>query len=189
VPFGTLWYDGFPVGGFCCDFRRRTWSDYASPGPKLEIDAGARLSRYYNVFATWEHATLGSGGLDEDSFGGQNRGDTDLFGAGVRFSTNPDGVGFLIELVLGYRRFGANWEDGTELDLSDGLFDARIGLGADIRLNRLLSLSPLITIGSGVFSDAQWSDGDVSRSARGPLDENGQYGTLTFEMGAHFDVY
>lgn len=191
IPSGTLWHDGFycydPFGNVYRCYHARTFSDYASPGPFFEIDAGARLGRLYNVFALWEHASLGTGGLDENSFGGQSRGDTNLYGIGLRFSTEPDTVGFLIELGLGYRQFTAHWDDGTSLKLTDGWFDAHIGLGADIRFSRMFSISPMVTLGSGGFGSAGW-EGTKSGDATNGFDVFGQYNTLTFQIGAHFDL-
>ncbi len=186
IPFGSLWIDGFdPYYGY---YRRRSFADYASPGPSFELNIGARLARRYNVFALWEHASLGTGSLDDSSFGKQQRGATNLYGAGLRFSTDPTSVGFLMEIALGYRDFRAYWDDGTKLTLSGGWLDARIGLGADIRINRWLSLSPMIVLGGGSFSRARWSGPSIVGDALDPLDESGEYGTLSFQLGAHADV-
>ncbi len=184
LPFGSLWVDGF--NGF---YRQRTFRDYASPGAMFQVDVGARVARHYNVFAMWEHASLGSGSLDGSSFGGQEHGATNLYGVGVRFSTDPSGIGFLMEVGLGYRDFRAYWNDGTRLTLSDGWLDGHIGLGADIRVNRWLSLSPMIVLGGGSFDSAHWSGPGASGNALTPFDENGEYGTLTFQLGGHADVF
>lgn len=189
VPFGNLWFDGYAISPDLRALRGRSFQDYASSGPLFEVDVGARLGRRYNLFALWERASLGPGDLDDSSFGGQDRGTTDLYGIGVRFSSDPDRVGFLAEIVIGYRRFVAHWSDGTELEVTDGLFDARIGLGADIRISPSFSLSPLLTLGSGVFQEATFNGPDGSQDARSPLDENAQYGTFTIGLGGHFDIY
>ncbi len=187
VPFGTVWVDGADVGTGIY-YRRRTFSDYASPGPEFEIDLGARLSRRYNLFALWEHAVLGTGGLDENALGGQNRGASNLYGGGFRFSTEPDSVGFLLEVAFGYRDFHAYWSDGTELTLKDA-FDSRIGLGADIRLNPTFTLEPMVVLGGGTFHTARWSGPRGSADALGPLDDLGNYGTLTLQLGFHLDAH
>jgi hypothetical protein len=183
IPFGSLWTDGF--SGY---YRQRTFHDYASPGPMFAIDLGARLARHYNVFATWEHAALGTGSLDEKSFGGQEWGATNMYGIGVRFSTDPSTVGFLMEIGIGYRDFRAYWSDGTKLSLTDGWLDAHIGLGADIRCSRWLSLEPMIVLGGGSFDTARWSGPHGSGNALTPLDQGGEYGVLTFQLGAHADL-
>jgi hypothetical protein len=189
VPFGTLWNDGFVVGGGCCVYERRSFTDYASSGPLLEVDVGVRLSRRYNVFALWERASLGAGSLDPHAFGGQERGWTDLIGAGVRFSTNPDDLGFVLELALGYRAFTAYWKDGTELRMRGGMFDARIGIGADIRLARYFALTPMLTLSSGSFGKAYWAGPRENGSAIDGFDSEGQSGSVTFQLGGHFDIY
>lgn len=184
IPFGSLWTDG--LNGY---YRQRTFHDYASTGPMFAIDLGARLARHYNVFATWEHAALGTGTLDDKSFGGQQWGATNMYGVGVRFSTDPSRVGFLMEIGIGYRDFRAYWNDGTKLSLTDGWLDAHIGLGADFRLSRSFSLEPMIVLGGGSFDTARWSGPHGSGNALTPLDQGGEYGVLTFQLGAHADLF
>jgi hypothetical protein len=186
IPFGSVWLDGADYGGGLF-FRRRSFADYASPGPSGELDVGARLGRRYNLFGLWEHATLGTGSLDDKAFGGQARGSTNLYGVGLRFSTDPADVGFLMEIALGVRDFHAHWDDGTTLALTDA-FDARVGIGADVRINRCFALSPMLVLGGGSFNRGHWSGPAGSQGAFDTLDQPGQYGTLKLEVGAHFDV-
>jgi hypothetical protein len=183
VPYGTLWFDG--TYNALGPYHRRLFSAYASPGPAGEVDVGVRLGRRYNVFAAWEHASLGPGDLDPDSFGGQQRGNSNYYGVGFRFSTNPDGLGFLLEIGLGYRDFRAYWSDGTKLTLSDSIPDGRIGLGADIRVNKWLSLEPMVVFGGGSFTTLEWS----THRALGAYDQQGSYGTFALQLGAHADVF
>lgn len=189
VPFATLWFDGSYDGQGGLSYRRRLFSAYASPGPAAQIDIGARLGRRYNVFATWEHASLGTGNLDPDSFGGQQRGNTNLYGAGFRFSTNPDGLGFLLEIGVGYRDFHAYWADGTELALTDSIFDGHIGLGADIRVNKWLSLEPMVVFGGGSFTTIEFNGGTNQGHGMTAYDQEAQYGTFSVQIGAHADVF
>jgi hypothetical protein len=184
IPFGSLWVDGF--NGY---YRQRQFADYASTGPVVELDVGARLALHYNVFALWEHTSLGTGSLDSAAFGGQERGATNLYGIGVRFSTNPTSTGFLAEIGLGYRDFHAYWSDGTELSLTGGWFDARIGFGVDIRISPWLSLSPMVVLAGGSFDSAKWSGPGGSRNALTAYDDGAQYGTVSFVLGAHADVF
>jgi hypothetical protein len=189
VPFGTLWFDGDFDGGGGLGYRRRHFSAYASPGPAAEVDVGVRLGRRYNVFAMWEHATLGVGNLDPDSFGGQQRGRTNLYGLGFRFSTYPDGVGLLIEVGLGYRTFKAYWADGTDLSLDGTFFEGRIGAGVDIRVSKWLSLSPMVVFSQGSFTSAEFSSTRAHYSGFTPYDQQGQYNTFSLQLGAHADVF
>jgi hypothetical protein len=163
--------------------------DYAASGPAFEIDAGARISRRYVAFALWERSILRPGSLDPDSFGGQRVGFSDLFGIGVRVSTNPDDIGFLVEVALGYRWFGARWEDGTQLTASGSFPDLRLGLGAGVRLSPHLTLTPMFNLGSGVFNKLVWTGPFGESNARDVLDENAQYATMSFTLSAHYDIY
>jgi hypothetical protein len=155
----------------------------------FEVDAGLRFSRHYNVFAAWERAQLSSGDDDDTRYGGQSGGDTDFWGVGIRASSDADKLGFVTEVMLGYRRARATWEDGTELQMTDAPFEARLGLGADIRLSPLFSLSPMLTVGVGSFGEIKLVDKDGNTSkVTTPLDEYDGHGWLTLQIGGHFDL-
>jgi hypothetical protein len=165
----------------------------------VELDIGARLGRNYNLFLLWERAELGAGDASPDPVlapevgadvtAGQVGGDTDFWAVALRVSSDPDKVGFLTEIALGFRRFRARWEDGTELQLTNAPFEARLGLGADIRLSRGFALSPLLTLGVGSFSDADWvGPGGTRRAATDSLDTRAGHGWVTLQLGAHFDI-
>jgi len=189
IPFGDLWAQGVPDSQGFINLTGVPWSDYASSGPMFELDVGARLGRNYNLFLTWERASLGTGELAPDANGGQQNGDSDFYAIGLRVSSDPDKVGFLTEIAIGARRFHAVWADGTELQLTDAPFEARLGLGADIRLGPLFSLSPLITVGIGGFGTAEAVAPDGTRTdAMGQYDERTGHGWLTFQLGGHFDI-
>ena len=186
LPFGALWALGTPNGGVTDEVK---WSQYASSGPMFELDAGARLGRYYNVYLLWERASLGGGSEDVAGIGKSSDGDTDYYAIGLRFSSDPDEVGFLTDLSLGYRRFRAHWDDGTELQLTEAPLEMRIGLGADIRLTRAFSLSPLLTLGAGSFGSAEWVAPDGTRTdATKSGDARAGHGWVTLQLGGHFDI-
>lgn len=190
VPFGDLW--GYCINDAymrCAQVDAKPWRHYAGPGPMLELDLGARLGRHYNVFALWERSVLGIGSAFEDEYGGQRKGDSDFWGVGVRVSSNPDEVGLLVEFALGYRRARARWEDGWELRLTDAPFEARIGLGADVRLSENVSLTPMATVGVGRFEKAQWvNSGRADDDVLDSLDAF-SHGWATLQLGAHFDAF
>jgi hypothetical protein len=186
VPFGDLWaaYDQ-PTDSY----EGVAWSEYASSGPMFELDIGARLGRHYNLFFAWERAMLGTGSEAPDAYGGQKTGETDFYAVGLRVSSDADKVGFLTEINLGYRRFRARWNDGTELHLTEAPLEFRLGLGADIRLGPLFSLSPLVTLGVGSFGAAEWQlpNGDKVDATQ-PKDQGAGHGWVTLQMGGHFDI-
>jgi hypothetical protein len=69
IPFGSLWARCTNCSAANTTDQYATvqgvpWRDYSTSGPMFELDAGARLSRNYTVFALWERAELGSGNGD-----------------------------------------------------------------------------------------------------------------------------
>lgn len=192
APFGYLYAQSVEVAPGIYDYYRVSWRDYAGPGPLIELDLGVRLSRAYNVFALWEHGELAAGAASPEVFGNhgeQERGRTDFFGIGVRASSDANSLGFLSEVALGYRRAQSSWEDGTELELSSGILEARLGIGADIRISQFFSLSPLLTFGFGTFSEVNLIDSDGRKQDQiARQDEYDGHGWLTVQLGAHFDL-
>ena len=93
------------------------------------------------------------------------------------------------EFALGYRRMRIEWDDGTELQLTDAPFEFRLGLGADIRINPAFSLSPLFTIGFGAFGEGEFVyPHDPDERAIGSEDAGDAHAWLTLHLGAHFDL-
>ncbi len=189
-PFGHAWGECTVVerSGVCLKTRGVPWSDYASTGMMGELDIGARLGRRHVLFFGWERASLGSGGLEVEGSGVSQRGESDFFGLGLRFSSNPNSVGLLIEVMVGARRFRVSWDDGSELLLENAPFESRIGIGADIRLSPLFSLTPLITLGGGQFGDVTFYDA-ASNTHTEPLDLPTSHAWVTLQLGAHFDLF
>ncbi len=198
VPFGNLWAnctlrDSY---GQCVTARGVPYSDYASSGPVFEVDVGVRLGRRYNLLLLWERAQLGGGKSNPEALPStppsdtaSSSADSDYYALGFRFSSDPDDLGFLTEFALGYRRARIQWDDGTELQLTNAPFEFRLGLGADIRLSSLFSLSPLATIGFGGFGDAEWVYPDNStENARAGNDLSDTHGWFTLQLGGHFDL-
>lgn len=187
IPFGSTWAEGTPDGVVIDEVK---WSRYASSGPMFELDAGLRLGRHYNVFVLWERASLGAGSEDIPALGKQTGGDTDFYAIGVRISSDPNKVGFLTEIDLGYRRARSQWDSGAELQLTQAPLEFRLGLGADIRLSKAFSLSPLVTLGVGSFGDAEWVNPDGSRvDATTPGDRAAGHGWITLSLGGHVDLF
>ena len=190
VPFGNLLLRYTPNG-----YDEVKWSHYASSGMMFEGDIGARFDRHYNVFLLWEHASLGGGTAAPDAVTGSavkegnDSADTDYYAIGLRFSSDADRVGFLTEIDLGFRRFRARWSDGTELQMTEAPLEFRIGLGADIRVAPMFSLSPMVTLGAGAFGASDWVRKDDSKVDNfGPDDQTAGHGWLTLQLGGHFDI-
>jgi hypothetical protein len=165
----------------------KPWSDYASSGPTVELDVGFRVSRGYAVFFLWERAELGSG--DDESNGPQDGAESDFWAIGLRASSNPDKLGFLTEVAVGYRRARTFFENDYEYQFTDAPFEARLGLGAEYRLSRMVSLSSLLTVGVGGFGSAESvaPNGNAVPLTRG-LDEADGHAWATITVGSHFDL-
>ncbi len=191
VPFGNVWADAVvqaPDGSYVLEGR--PWSDFAASGPLLELDVGARLSRNYTVFALWERAQLRSGSARELDGAEQDGAESDFWALGLRASSDPNRIGFLTEVAIGLRRARTTFANGVEYQFTDAPLEARLGLGADIRLSRTLTLSPLLTVGVGAFSNVQRVDrnGTVSSLRRG-LAQNDGHAWATLMVGGHFDLF
>jgi hypothetical protein len=185
---GDLWIDGATLANGAYVWQRRTFADFASSGPKSELNLGVRLARRYNVLAHWEYASLGPGRALDDELGGQ-RGHLNYVGFGFRFSSDPDDVGVLVEAVIGYRSFETRWDNGATLSARDDFLNTRLGFGADIRLSPLLSISPLVGIAGGFFEEVEWTFADgTKRSALSYFDDFSQHTVITLDVGAHFDI-
>lgn len=189
IPFGNLWARAEPASGSGYVLRGVPWSDYASSGPMFELNAGVRLSRAYTVFGLWERVQLGSGENESGVDGEQDGAESDFWALGLRASSNPDRLGFLTEVAVGYRRARTFFENDVQYQFTDAPFEARLGLGGEWRLNPMTSLSSLLTIGVGGFGSAEkvGSNGAALPLTRNVDDGDGHaWATLTF--GGHFDL-
>ena len=189
-PFGNVWAKAQPVNGSTGYVLQGVpWRDYASSGPMFELDVGARLSRSYTAFALWERAQLGSGSNDTGIDGAQDRAESDFWAVGLRASSNPDGVGFLTEVAIGYRRARTFFKNDVQYQFTDAPFEARLGLGGEYRLNRMTSFSSLVTVGVGGFGSVErvGPNGNALPLTHG-LDDGDGHAWLTLTIGGHFDL-
>ena len=187
VPFGAVYAQGRPVGAYV-ERTSVPWSDFVGSGPLLELHVGARVARGYNVFLLWERAEPGQGA--GSPLGEADDSSTDFWAIGLRASSDANRFGFLTELALGYRRARTEFGDGSALELTDGVLEARIGLGADIRLSPTLTISPMATLGVGSFGEVEWVSTDgVATDLVGPTDDHDAHGWFTVGFGAHVDLF
>lgn len=186
---GHLWARGLPYanGQYCCRYEGEPWSRVSHPGPKLELNLGARFERFYQLFGIWEHAFL-PGGDGSSALPEPHDTHTNFYGLGLRVNSDPDDVGLLLELALGYRDLHAQLGDGRELD-SNLAFNARIGFGVGVRINHWLTLSPLLTFGGGSFSELIVSEPDGSKTDQiSEFNVRANHTPIAFEIGGVFDV-
>ena len=191
-PFGNAWARAKPVdtaAGSGYVLEGVPWRDYASSGPVFELNAGLRLSHAYTVFGLWERAQLGSGRNNSSPDGKQDGAETDFWAVGMRASSNPDPIGFLTEVAVGYRHTRTFFTSGVEYQFANAPFEARLGLGAETRLNRMTTLSSLITIGVGGFGSVESVAPNGSSVALTKSSDQGDgHAWVAISVGVHFDV-
>jgi hypothetical protein len=68
----------------------------------------------------------------------------------------------------------------------EGFGEFRFGIGADIRISRLLAISPMLMISEGVFNEREL--GMPGQSMQPIRSYSAAHQTVTLALGAHFDV-
>lgn len=173
-----------------------TTGNFVGTGPALEIDAGARLARRYIPYLGFELGLMEAGHRFDGAGGGAN---TIFAGGGFRYiAGDPDSIAFLGDVSFGVRRLqvasgGSSWST-TAIEIF------RLGLGVDVRLSSMLTLSPAITLSGGTFINANGSvrfgpnqgDGQTSppfeNGASIPGADQTSYYAVLIGCGAHFDL-
>jgi hypothetical protein len=146
----------FPAGDLYADRTLVTtpFRDVATNGPALELDIGARFVHHFIGYVFLEDALLGRGNNVAWTVphGGQSSQSTQALGIGLRWESNPDGLGFAVDVGGAYRWFSARWADATTVRM-EGLSEIRLGLGASWRVTHLLALAPMVTLSTGRFTE------------------------------------
>ena len=189
VPFGSAYARGAVDAYGNLILTGVPWKDYVSSGPAFELDAGMRLGRYYQVFGLWQRAELSSSGITKNLNGGQHGGDSDFFALALRATSDADRIGLVTEVAVGYRQARASWADGTELRMTGGVLEGRLGIGADVRVSPTFTVSPLLELGVGSFDHVRLvQPGGVGASLIGPNDAPGSHGWFMFGVGGYADL-
>jgi hypothetical protein len=173
-----------------------TTGNFIQPGPAIELDVGARLARHYIPYFMFE---LGLGAAGRRFDGTDTHVSTTFYGIGLRYVAGDiDTVAFVSELSFGLRSFRAS--NDTESWSLTGFEPFRLGLGAEIRLTRRFTISPLVTIADGVLTDTSGNIAFGPHQGDGltgpPFVGNGNvpdlatanYYAIVFGCGAHFDL-
>jgi hypothetical protein len=190
LPFGSTYAHAVPDGYGNLILTSVPWQAYLHSGPAFELDAGLRLARNYNLFALWQRAELTSGSAETHLYGGQHGGDSDFFGGGLRATSDADRIGLFSEIAVGYRQARAVWEDGTELRMTGGVLEGRIGIGADFRMSPAFTLSPELELGVGSFDRVRRvAPGGGSYDLIGPYDSPASHGWFMVSVGGYVDLF
>jgi hypothetical protein len=175
IPYGALYTDG--------RFVTTPFDDVATAGPTVQFDVGARFVRHFVGYALLDLASLGRGSSPAWTLphGGQETPSTQALGIGLRWESNPEGLGVVADVAVAHRWFTARWSDGTTLRMN-GSADVRAGLGASWRVTQHLTLAPMMSVFSGVFSRRTLDGQPLGESA-------GSYSALALLLSGHFDVW
>jgi hypothetical protein len=175
IPYGTLYTDRALV--------TTPFQDVATAGPAIEFDMGARFARHFVGYVFFDQAFLGRGSSVAWTVphGGQSAPSSQAIGIGLRWESNPDGWGVVADVGVAYRWFSARWDDATTVRMH-GPGDVRLGLGTSWRVARNVTLAPMMTAFSGVFSNRALDGQELGESAS-------SYAAVAFTLNGHLDFY
>jgi hypothetical protein len=182
--FGFNWYRN-------SDNTNETTGNLVGNGMAPEIDLGARISHRYMPYIFFERGLMLAG----HRFDGDNdaSASTDFYGIGFRFlSGDVDSVCFLSDIAVGKRV--VTLKNGSGTYSMSGLEIFRLGLGAEIRVQTLFTIEPVLSISGGSLNDTEGSitftDGSKPPYTNGKtIDDQRPYVMLSLGVGVHFDFF
>jgi hypothetical protein len=177
-----------------------TTGNYLKNGLAPQVDLGARISYRYMPYFFYERGFMGQGHRFE---GTNTHTQTEYYGLGFQYAQGDvDSVAFLTDISIGKRVIRIS--NGTqEYDMS-GIEFFRLGLGAEIRVKTLFTLSPLASVSTGEVTD---SDGNIDFGCKQlnvtckdglnqptyangkSIDSSRPYVVISLGMGVHFDIF
>lgn len=143
IGYGGSFFTADNTGG-------ETTGNLVKNGLSFEIDAGARLGYHYIPYVMWEHAFLGAGRRFD---GTSTHASSDFVGIGFRLlSFDVDNIAFLSDIAVGFRSI--TLADDTDTFKMSSIEIGRFGLGAEIRLSTLFTLSPIARVSFGQMTSS-----------------------------------
>jgi hypothetical protein len=172
-----------------------TMGNFVQPGVAAQVDVGARLGYRYIPYVTFERGFMDAG----RRFDGTSTSAATYFaGLGFRYlAGDVQTVSFAGDISIGVR----------ELELSNSpqkwrvwaVEYIRLGFGVDIRLSRHVTLTPMLTLSGGTFTD---TSGDIvfapnqadgltgpAYSGRIPGAWRQSYSVVVLGCSAHVDLF
>jgi hypothetical protein len=175
-----------------------TTGNFVTNGLAVEADIGARVAKRYIPYIAVELGVVGPGHRFQQT---STTAGTSFVGIGLRLlAGDVNNVSFASDLSFGFRKLQVSNDTGT---WSTTAFEfLRLGLGADVRLTNSFTLSPMLTISGGTFTDTSGSiafgpnqgdglSGTPSYVNSGQIASGNQtnYATFVLGCGAHFDLF
>jgi hypothetical protein len=166
-------------------------------GLTTELNVGARISYHYIPYFFYEHGFMGDGRRLE----GTNATTTSKFyGVGLRHvSGDVDSVAFASEAAFGLRELWISRDDVSPATTfkMNSLALANIGLGAEIRIQTLFSISPMLRLSAGSMSKTEGNVPFRTDQPGEPADaataysraQSSLYVAISLAVGIHFDVF
>lgn len=176
--------------------RPETTGNFVRNGLALELNVGARLGKRYIPYFALEVAGMPAGHRFD---GADAKASTSFLGIGFRYlGGDVDSVAFASDLSFGFRTVQV--ASGGDTYKMSAIEILRIGLGAEIRISTLFTLSPMFTLSGGTMTD---TDGTVKYGPNGTgdglttptyqkgalIDFQRGYTVVTLGCGAHFDFF
>lgn len=203
TPKYSLWAGG-RVGliGFDDDFYENdrnnpeTTGNFVKTGLSLEADVGVRLARRYIPYVGFELGLHPAG----HRFDGESAQAYSTFvGIGFRsvWIDFAESAGFLTDLSFGLRTVGVS--SGGQVYKMTSLELFRLGLGVELRMSPIFTLSPMLTLSGGAMNDSSGSvnygpgqgDGLTHPTYQNgaPIDSQRGYIVVGLGCGGHFDLF
>jgi hypothetical protein len=135
--------------------------DYMGPGWSLEGWVGYHFSPSWTIYGSWEHGFLGKASNRNMNQDASVAPQTNFIGLGVNATTNPRGVGFLVDVSFGYRwlQFNNVNTDGTEQKYTARGWDIlRLGIGVAIATNEKFRLDAMVVGSAGIYNNITTGD-------------------------------
>ncbi len=173
-----------------------TTGNIVGNGLQTQIDVGARISYHWVPFVFYERGWLAKGHRFDGMEGSAS---SAFYGIGIyHASGDVDSVAFVSEASFGLREISVS--NGSQTYTMSGLALFNLGLGAEIRLATLFSLTPMLRLSLGSMSDTEGTAtyaADKQGDGRSEPDyRNGEsigsgrvYAALVLGAGIHFDIF
>jgi hypothetical protein len=94
-----------------------TMRDFMGSGTAIQADLGYRVSPSWTPYGFFEYGSYKRGGMNADT---DDKPTSTAIGFGLNANTNPDGVGFLFDIGIGYRWITVPYSAGGQYAL-DGI--------------------------------------------------------------------
>jgi hypothetical protein len=172
-----------------------TAGNFVDPGGALEIDVGARLAGHFIPYAALELGLVAAGHRFD---GTDAQANTKFLGIGLRYVAGQyEHLGFVGDVSMGYRWFQVWRAAGTWT--AWGLELLRLNLAVDVRLQRRMTLSPMLLVSAGTVTNTsgtvpfapEQGDGQTAPAFGGtavPSSAQEMYYAVSLGCGIHADL-